>query len=130
MIKEYLTKEYLVFFFTLAWFFYSCLVFSFDSCDLFMEQSKDGKWDVFCSISESDERGNIYENKSLFKSSIQLNEAQEIINDCIAKSELKMKKYGTVYNLKTGNFTIDVLLMLLICFFPFYLIYKLYIKNN
>lgn len=130
MIKEYLTRENFLFYSTFIWFFYSCIIFSFDSCGLFMEKSKDGKWDVYYTIYESDEKGDSYENKSLFKASIELNEAQKIINDCITKSEKKMRKYGTVYNLKTGNFTIDVLLMMFIFFLPFYLIYKLYIKNN
>jgi hypothetical protein len=95
-----------------------------------MEMTKDGKWDIVYSVTESDERGNNYEYNKTYMASLELNEAQEIINDCINESQLKMKKYGSVYNLKTGNFAIDVLIIMFIFILPFYLIYKFYIKAN
>tara|TARA_B100000963_G_scaffold348361_1_gene355832 strand:+ start:422 stop:811 length:390 start_codon:yes stop_codon:yes gene_type:complete len=129
MIKKYVTKENVSFAFGFIWFFYSCLVFAFESCSLYMEKTEEGKWDIVYYITESDETGNSYEYKKLYEESLNLNEAHEIINDCINESDLKMKKYGSVYNLKTGNSFIDLLIKLSFFIIPFYLIYKLHIKK-
>tara|TARA_B100001057_G_C22605963_1_gene854653 strand:+ start:180 stop:563 length:384 start_codon:yes stop_codon:yes gene_type:complete len=126
----YLKKENLVLAFGFFWFFYSCLVFTFNSCDLYMQKSKDGKWDILYNISESDELGNSYDRKKLYKVSLEINEAKEIINECKNESNLKMKKYGSVYNFKSGNDVIDFLIKIFFFILPYYLMYRFFIKNN
>lgn len=41
-----------------------------------------------------------------------------------------MKKYGTVYNLKTGEFNLDVILWFFYFIIPYVFIYNLYKKIN
>lgn len=116
-----------IFYLSLAWLFYSTIVFTFGSCGLQMKMTKNGEYDIFYTITEEDvgEGYNTsYEYEVTYMESLNLNEAEEIINDCIRESETIMKKYGTVYNLKTGEFTLDLFLMLIIFISPYYIIYK------
>ena len=89
-----------------------------------MKMTKDGKYDIFYTLSEVDETGSSYDYEVIFMQSLEENKAKKIINDCIDENEKAMKKYGTIYNLKTGYFTIDILKFLFILCLPYYIMYK------
>lgn len=112
------------FYLGIAWFLYSLFVISLGSCSLEMKMTKDGKYDIFYTLSEVDETGSNYDYEVIFMQSLEENKAKKIINDCIDENEKAMKKYGTIYNLKTGYFTIDILIFLFILCLPYYFMYK------
>lgn len=124
-------KNLIFFYIPIAWFFYSFFVFSVGNCDLEMKMTKNGKYDIVYTITEDDIGDgyySTYEYEKIYTESLNLNEAEKIINDCIKESEKFMKKYGTVYNLKTGEFTLDVILWFFYFIVPYVFIYIFYKK--
>jgi hypothetical protein len=126
--------EKIVFFFIpIAWCLYSLFVFANGNCDLQMKMTNDGKYDIFYT-NTVDDIGDGYittnEYERIYMESLNLNEAEKIINDCVRESEIFMKKYATIYNLKTDELTIDLMLWFLYFIIPYVFIYMLYKRNK
>ncbi|MBJ10338.1 MAG: hypothetical protein CMP66_02600 [Flavobacteriales bacterium] len=114
---------------TIAWFIYGFAVNVVGSCHLQMKMTKDGEYYVFYEQTESDIGDGYvshYEYDVIIADSLTLFEAEEMINDCIQDKEQIMKKYGTVYNLKTGNSVIDILISIFILFLPVFLVFIIF----
>ena len=117
--------EKFIFYFSIAWFFYSLIILSIGSCGLFMEENKEGEWTIFYTLQDA-ETGVEYDN--YYDGPMSKDEANIIINNCISESNTKRKKYGTVYNLRTENSSLNSLIILIIFILPylfFYLFYKI-----
>ena len=117
--------EKFIFYFSIAWFCYSVIIFSIGSCDLFMEENKEGEWTISYTLQDA-ETGVEYDN--YYDGPMSKDEANIIINNCISESNTKRKKYGTVYNLRTENSSLNSLIILIIFILPylfFYLFYKI-----
>ena len=117
--------EKFIFYFSIAWFFYSLIILSIGSCGLFMEENKEGEWTIFYTLQDA-ETGVEYDN--YYDGPMSKDEANIIINNCISESNTKRKKYGTVYNLRTENSSINSLIILIIFILQylfFYLFYKI-----
>ena len=113
-------KSY-IWIFIIAWFVYGIAVNAVGSCHLQMKMTKDGEYYVFYENTESDIGDGYvshYEYDVIIADSLTLFEAEEMIFDCIQDSKQIMKKYGTVYNLKTGNSAIDLLISIFIFGLP------------
>ena len=94
-------------------------------CGLFMEENKEGEWTISYTLQDA-ETGVEYDN--YYDGPMSKDEANIIINNCISESNTKRKKYGTVYNLRTENSSLNSLIMLIIFILPylfFYLFYKI-----
>ncbi len=117
--------EKFIFYFSIAWFFYSVIILSIGSCGLFMEENKEGEWTISYTLQDA-ETGVEYDN--YYDGPMSKDEANIIINNCISESNTKRKKYGTVYNLRTENSSLNSLIILIIFILPylfFYLFYKI-----
>ena len=118
--------EKFIFYFSIAWFFYSVIILSIGSCGLFMEENKEGEWTIFYTVVHDDETG--AEHDEYYDGPMSLEDANIIIDNCISESNTKRKKYGTVYNLRSENSSLNSLIILIIFIFPylfFYLFYKI-----
>jgi hypothetical protein len=117
--------EKFIFYFSIAWFFYSVIILSIGSCGLFMEENNEGEWTISYTLQDA-ETGVEYDN--YYDGPMSKDEANIIINNCISESNTKRKKYGTVYNLRTENSSLNSLIILIIFILPylfFYLFYKI-----
>ena len=104
-------KSY-IWIFIIAWFVYGFFSNTIGSCDMQMEMTEEGNYYVYYDDTDYDP------NEIIIANSLTLFEAEEMIFDCIQDSKQIMKKYGTVYNLKTGNSAIDLLISIFILWLP------------
>ena len=117
--------EKFIFIFSIAWLFYSVIILSAGTCSLFMEENKEGEWIISYTLQDA-ETGVKYDN--YYDGPMSLEDANIIIDNCISESNTKRKKYGTVYNLRSENSSLNSLIILIIFIFPylfFYLFYKI-----
>ena len=91
-----------------------------------MEENKEGEWTIFYTVVHDAETGE--EHDEYYDGPMSLEDANIIIDNCISESNTKRKKYGTVYNLRTENSSLNSLIILIIFILPylfFYLFYKI-----
>ena len=119
--------EKFIFYFSIAWFFYSAIILSIGSCGLFMEENKEGEWTISYTLQDA-ETGVEYDN--YYDGPMSEDEANIIINNCISESNTKRKKYGTVYNLRTENSSLNSLIILIIFILPYLFFYLFYKTRN
>jgi len=120
--------EQFIFVFSIAWLFYSVIILSIGSCPLFMEENKEGEWTIFYTVVHDDETG--AEHDEYYDGPMSLEDANIIIDNCISESITKLKKYGTVYNLRSENSLIITLITLIIFIFPYLFLYLFYKIRN
>ena len=120
--------EQFIFVFSIAWFFYSAIILSLGSCGLFMEENKEGEWTIFYTVVHDDETGE--EHDEYYDGPMSLEDAHIIIDNCISESNSKLKTYGTVYNLRSENSSLNSLIILIIFIIPYLLLYLFYKIRN
>ena len=123
--------EKFIFIFSIAWLFYSVIILSIGSCGLFMEENKEGEWTIFYTVVHDDETG--AEHDEYYDGPMSLEDANIIIDNCISESNTRLKKYGTVYNLRSENYLLDLFFLFFVFILPylfFYLFYKIKIQSS
>ena len=106
---------------------YGMIILSLSSCGLYIKEAGNGLWDIYYTITDG-ETG--YEYEKFYDGPMEISEAEEIISDCVDRSQSFKKKYGTIFNLNKLKTDYSFLIDMFILFSPLLLLYYVYKKGG